>query len=463
MRTRFAPSPTGSLHVGGARTAIFNWLLARRNDGEFILRIDDTDTERSEEAHIEGLLDDLRWLGVDWDEGPDIGGDYGPYKQSERLQLYLQNSERLLFEGNAYRCYCTEQRLKELTESQRAASRPPRYDGKCFEALQNGEEPPEGVTPAIRFKVPDRKIVFKDELRGQVTFNAADISDFIIIGSDGIATYNFASAIDDSLMGITDVVRGEDHLSNTPRQILILQTLGLNLPNYLHLPLVVGPDRKPLSKRQEDGVDLTIPGLRRDGYFPEAVVNTLIRLGWAPREGYLEIEEMIISFQTERLSKSPAVFDKKVLDKYNRGLLKELDPEEVLDIIQEDLKGINYDQLLTIVKALKMDVNSTGEITRIAKGFMGEVEYTPEAEKLLNVHAVKMILHRFIEAVERVDELTESEFKDIMKRLKLSIGDQKLFAYIRAAITGELSGIELEKVAAILGKKKVLERAKRIS
>ncbi|MFZ3071984.1 MAG: glutamate--tRNA ligase, partial [Thermodesulfobacteriota bacterium] len=278
VRTRFAPSPTGLLHVGGARTALFNRLFAKNEGGVFILRIEDTDTSRSSKKYEEALMQDLSWLGLEWDEGPDKGGPFGPYRQSERLDIHLDYSRKLLNEGKAYLCYCSKERLEELKASRLKKGLPPRYDKRCRNGRPEGV--PAGAGAAIRFKASGDKIEFEDMVHGRLSFEGAGMGDFIIIGSDNVAAYNFAAAIDDSLMRITHVIRGDDHLSNTPRQIMILNALGFAPPSYGHIPLVLSKDKTPLSKRD---AKTSIAALRESGYLKEAVLNSAARLGWSPR------------------------------------------------------------------------------------------------------------------------------------------------------------------------------------
>src|SRR3954453_12687126 len=331
MRVRFAPSPTGQLHVGNARTALFNWLLARGHDGTFILRIEDTDVERSTKQSEESILDDLRWLGLEWDEGPDVGGACGPYRQSERLHLYSSYANELLAGGHAYYCFCPPQKLEDDRRKDLAAGRPPRYRGTCRSLapedarrrLDGGER---GV---IRFRVPEHtEVAFQDLVRGEVTFSTDVIGDPVLVRSDGRPAYNFAVVVDDALMEVTHVIRGEDHISNTPRQILLYRALGFAPPRFAHLSLVLGPDHTPLSKRHGA---TSVAEFRARGYLPEALTNYLALIGWSPGEGdeLLPLDELSKRFRLEDVGHSAGVFDVDKLSWVNRHYLKTADPNRI--------------------------------------------------------------------------------------------------------------------------------------
>ena len=324
MRLRFAPSPTGQLHVGNARTALFNWLLARNQGGTFILRIEDTDRERSTRQSELSILEDLRWLGLDWDEGPDAGGAVGPYRQSERFPLYREHADRLLANGHAYHCFCSPEQLEADRQAAIAAARPPRYTGRCraltLEAVHLRLTA--GEPAVVRFRVPEhRAVTFDDVVRGPVTINTDEIGDPVLLRSDGHPAYNFAVVIDDGLMGVTTVVRGEDHIPNTPRQVLLYEALGWKPPVFAHLSLVLGADHAPLSKRH--GATSVIE-FRNRGYLPEALVNYLALVGWSPGGGdeLLPLEELARRFSLDGVSHSAGVFDIDKLAWVNRHYLK---------------------------------------------------------------------------------------------------------------------------------------------
>ena len=324
MRVRFAPSPTGHLHVGNARTALFNWLLARGQNGTFILRIEDTDLERSTRESEQAILDDLRWMGLQWDEGVEAGGAYGPYRQTERMQSYVDHTNRLLAEGKGYYCFCSAETLEAHRKSQLAAGLPPKYAGTCRnippdEAKRRKES---GEAAVVRLRVPEgRDVTFNDVVRGEVTFHTDVIGDPVLVRSDGIPAYNFAVVIDDALMKVTHVIRGEDHISNTPRQILLYEAYGYQPPTFAHLSLVMGPDHAPLSKRHGA---TSVKEFREKGYLPEALVNYLALIGWSPgqNEELLPADELARRFRLENVAHSAGVFDEDKLAWANRHYLK---------------------------------------------------------------------------------------------------------------------------------------------
>src|SRR4051812_14287027 len=334
MRVRFAPSPTGQLHVGNARTALFNWLLARGSGAAFILRIEDTDAERSTRESEAAIVRDLRWLGLDWDEGPDIGGAHGPYRQSERLHLYQSYAKELLSAEAAYYCFCTTAQLDADRQDALANGRPARYAGTCrrLSREQADARVASGERPAIRFRVPDeRDVVFTDAVRGDVRFQTDVIGDPVIVRADGTPAYNFAVVVDDALMEVTHVVRGEDHISNTPRQILLYEALGFTPPVFAHLSLVMGPDHSPLSKRHGA---TSVSEFRSKGYLPEALVNYLSLIGWSPGGGdeLLPIDELARRFSLEGVGHSAGVFDEEKLAWVNRHYLKIADSARIAEL-----------------------------------------------------------------------------------------------------------------------------------
>src|SRR5262249_26155078 len=334
MRVRFAPSPTGQLHVGNARTALFNWLLARGSNGTFILRIEDTDAERSTRESEAAIIRDLRWLGLDWDEGPDVGGPHGPYRQSERLHLYQSYAAELLTAGAAYHCFCSTAQLEAERQQALAAGRPAHYAGTCrrLTAEQAAARVAAGERPAIRFRVPDdRDVVFTDAVRGEVRFQTGVIGDPVIVRADGHPAYNFAVVVDDALMEVTHVIRGEDHISNTPRQILIYEALGFTPPTFAHLSMVMGPDHAPLSKRHGA---ISVGEFRAKGYLPEALVNYLALIGWSPggNDELLPIDELARRFSLDAVGHSAGLFDEEKLAWGNRHYLKLADPLRLAEL-----------------------------------------------------------------------------------------------------------------------------------
>ncbi|MEW6547260.1 MAG: glutamate--tRNA ligase [Bacillota bacterium] len=333
VRVRFAPSPTGELHIGGARTALFNWLFARHHGGRFILRMEDTDLKRSREELVRPMLEAFRWLGIDWDEGPEVGGPYGPYFQSQRLELYAAHAARLLQSGHAYRCYCTPEELAARREEALARGLPPRYDRRCrdLSPAQQDALAREGRRPVLRLKMPLEGVtVVRDLIRGEVAFEHAVLDDWVLVKSDGMPTYNFACVVDDATMHITHVIRGEEHLSNTPKQVILYQALGYPIPEFAHLPMILAPDRSKLSKRHGA---TSVHEYRERGYLPDALVNYLATLGWSP-EGGEEIvsrEEMIRQFSLERVSKSAAIYDNEKLTWMNAQYLRMAPPAQLVE------------------------------------------------------------------------------------------------------------------------------------
>ncbi|RMF78911.1 MAG: glutamate--tRNA ligase, partial [Nitrospirae bacterium] len=339
VRVRFAPAPTGPLHVGNARTALFNWLFARAHEGQVILRIEDTDRERSDPDLEGAIMEDLAWLGLDWDEGPDRGGPAGPYRQSERLAIYRAQAETLIADGVAYPCFCSRERLAAEQARARREGRPYRYPGTC-----RGLPPEEaerrraaGEACAIRFRVPAGRVAFHDRLRGTLTVEGG-FGDPILVRSDGVAAYNFAVVVDDALMGITHVIRGDDHLANTPKQVLLFDALGFPRPDYLHLPPVVDAEGRPLSKRRGDA---TVAALRAAGLLPEAVVEYLASLGWSREEGEVpaDLERLAADFAGARLSHRPARHDPARLRYFQRRHLRHLPPERLAALWLPALAG----------------------------------------------------------------------------------------------------------------------------
>jgi len=338
VRVRFAPSPTGSLHIGGARTALFNWLFARKHDGVFVLRLEDTDLLRSSEESSAGIIDGLQWLGLNWDEGPETGGSYGPYRQSERLPVYRKYLEQLVADGQAYYCFCSNEELQQEKEAARNGKRDYKYSGRCRELTSEEVQQrlSQGLKPVIRIKAPDNgTCVVHDLIRGDVEFNYVLMDDFIIAKSDGWPTYNFAVVVDDASMDITHVIRAEEHLSNTPKQLLIYESLGLTPPLFAHVSMILAPDRSKLSKRHGA---TSVQEFREQGYLPEALVNYLALLGWSSGDDrdFWSLDELVAEFDLENISRSPAVYDIEKLTWMNGNYLGKADSERLLSLVSND-------------------------------------------------------------------------------------------------------------------------------
>lgn len=476
VRVRYAPSPTGHLHIGNARTALFNYLFARHNGGSFVIRIEDTDQKRNIEGGEESQLNYLKWLGVEWDEGPDVGGEYGPYRQSERNDLYKTYYTKLLEEGKAYKCYCTAEELEAEREAQQDRNEIAGYSGKCrhlTEAEQAALEA-EGRRPSLRFRVPSGETLsFDDMVKGNVSFDSDGIGgDFVIVKQDGTPTYNFAVAIDDHLMKMTHVLRGDDHISNTPKQLLIYKALGFEPPVFGHMTLIVNENRKKLSKRDESIIQF-IEQYKELGYVPEALLNFITLLGWSPkeeREIYTK-DEFIEQFDPARLSKSPAFFDKQKLEWMNNQYMKEQPVERVVELalphliaagmVTEPLTDEQSGWVAGLVGLLQEKMSYGAQIVELAELFFREqVEYEAEAKEVLAEEQVPEVLQSFRDKAAALEPFEADGLKKAMKDVQKETGHKgkKLFMPIRAAVTGQTHGPDLPKAMELLGREKVVQR-----
>jgi nondiscriminating glutamyl-tRNA synthetase len=461
MRLRFAPSPTGLLHVGNARTALFNWLLARGSGGTFILRIEDTDVERSTKASEAGILDDLRWLGLRWDEGPDVGGAHGPYRQSERLDLYQSYASELLESGHAYYCFCSAAALEADRQAALAASRPPQYAGRCRSITPEDARlrVKDGEPAVVRFRVPPRRdVIFHDIVRGDVRFSTDVIGDPVLVRSDGQPAYNFAVVVDDALMRITHVIRGEDHISNTPRQVLLYEALGFTPPVFAHLALVLGPDHAPLSKRHGA---TSVAEFRARGYLAEALVNYLALLGWSPGGGeeLVPVPELARRFALEAVGHSAAIFDIEKLAWVNRHYLRQSEPARIAAMAMPYFVQRGFATELTpeargfLAQTMPMAIGSVDRLEeipdRLAFLFSFDARQAIERDDVQEVlhepgsRAVIDALARELSGTPRLDRET---FRAIAGRIKQATGQKAkgLFHPIRVALTGEGGGPELD-------------------
>jgi nondiscriminating glutamyl-tRNA synthetase len=467
VRVRFAPSPTGYVHVGNARTALFNWLFARHHGGVFVLRIEDTDVERSKEEYEKQLLDDLRWFGLDWDEGPDKGGPFGPYRQSERRDIYTQHAEKLIAQSHAYYCFCSAEQLEAERQEALKAGRQPRYSGRCRKL------PPEeaarrkaaGEPAAVRLKIEESSFSWSDLVHGPTTFSSEVIGDPILVRSDGNPAYNYAVVIDDHLMEITHVIRGDDHISNTPRQLAVYRALGWQPPEFAHLSTILGADRTRLSKRHGA---TSLESFRQMGILPEALRNYLALLGWSPGDGKTEIlspQELIEQFSLDHVTKSPAVFDDAKLYWLNRHYMKECPPRRLVELALPYLEQVGYlagrqgPEVLAwlehVLDAVLKNLPSLAELpeaVRLIFEFDAErARATPEFQELLANPAAREVLNAFIPRILAENNLTYESFREITKAVQKETGKKgkDLFHPIRVALTGETSGPELEKLIPI--------------
>lgn len=457
VRTRFAPSPTGRLHIGNIRTALFNWLFAQRMGDSFILRIEDTDTARSRFEYELSIYEDLKWLGLDWDEGPDRGGEHGPYRQSERKALHKAAAVRLVNEGKAYKCYCTKEQLEDLRAEQASAGMPSRYDGRCRNLAPDAM--PSGAPFTVRFRVPEKDVRVMDGVHGLLAFDSRNIGDFVIVGSDGVAAYNFGAVVDDALMDITHVIRGDDHLSNTPRQLLLFEALDLKAPVFTHIPLVLGPDKAPLSKRHGS---FSIEDIREQGFLPEAVVNAVARLGWNPGEGLLELDELAPLFAIEKLSASPSEFDVERLKFYNKAAIQKSRAERLIELSSLSTAGRPL-KAANVVEAVKGNASDLKELKELALPFLTEPEPGMEEAKELSEPYARAVVKAFREALEGMAEIDQDSYRGMVEAVRARTGEKgkRLLMPLRLALTGRHAGIELAGVLKLLGIKRAIERLRR--
>src|SRR5919106_1627701 len=476
IRVRFAPSPTGQLHVGSVRTALFNWLYARKDGGDFVLRIEDTDLERSTEESVEQLERSLRWIGLEWDEGPEVGGPHSPYRQTERMELYREAAQRLLESGAAYFDFATPEELKEFRERAQAEKRQPIYRGGEYRDMDPGEarrKVDAGEPYTVRFKTPrEGKTVVEDMIRGPVTFDNANLEDFVLMKSTNTPTYNFAATVDDAEMEISHVIRGDDHLSNTPRQILLYEALGRELPAFAHVPQVLGPDRKKLSKRHGAA---SVEDFAEQGILPEALFNYLALLGagYAADEEIFTPEELADRFRIDRVSGNPAVFDEKKLRSVNAVYLRRKSPEELADlaapmlvesgaVTEEELER-DPARLKDIMHLLKERIALTTEIPNsVGYFFGGSLDYDEtEFEKQFGKEFVRETFPELVERLRALPEWTETAIEEAVRGLaaEKEKGARHLIHPLRFAVTGRTVSAGLFETMQLLGRERSLLRA----
>ena len=479
VRTRYAPSPTGHLHIGGARTALFSYLHAKRHGGDFIVRIEDTDIERNVEGAAEKQMAMLKWLGLEWDEGVDVGGPYGPYRCMERTEIYNQYIDQLLEEGKAYLSYTTKEELEKEREEQIARGEIPKYSGwdRDLTPEQQAKFEAEGRVPSVRFRVPEGKmIVIEDEIRGTVKFESDGIGDFVIRRPDGRPTYNFAVAVDDALMKISHVIRGEEHLSNTPKQVMIYEALGFKPPVFAHIPLILNDEGKKMSKRDERIIQF-IDQYKELGYLPEAIVNFISLLGWAP-EGEEEMftpQELIEVFSLNRVSKAPAIFDTGKLKWMNGQYIKKASLDRIVELaiphlekagrIQTPLDDEQEEWVTRLVALYQEQMEYAAEIVELSDLFFkDEINYSDQAKQVLGEEHVPAVLKAFLEQVEQNEAFEPDDIKKMFKQVQKETGckGKKLFMPVRVAVTGLEHGPDLRGSLSLIGRDLVMKRLRQV-
>ena len=473
VRVRYAPSPTGIPHVGNIRTALFDWLFARHEGGVFIVRIEDTDQARYDERALDAILESLRWLGLDWDEGPDIGGPHEPYFQSQRLEHYQRYARQLIEAGHAYQCFCSPERLAEARTEQQKRKEPPRYDRRCRD-LSDAEREAEGGTPVVRFRTPlEGQTSFHDVVRGDIEFENATIDDFIILKSDGFPTAHLAHIVDDHLMEISHVLRGDEWVSSTPRQILLYQALGWEPPQFVHLSIILGPDKAKLSKRHGA---VSVLDYRDQGYLPEAMFNFLGLLGWSLDDHSVVIdrEQFVQHFSLERIGKNPAVFDLEKLTWMNGVYLRELPEERLADLIAERLESdlppsaprpIDRETVRRLAPLIRERIKRLDEIAGMTEGFFTD-ELPYGAPELLgkgfkkDPAGAQEALRRAKARIEALPawehEALEASLRSLAEELGVKAGE--LFMLLRVAVTGRPVSPPLFESMEVLGRERCLRR-----
>jgi len=470
IRVRFAPSPTGPLHLGNARTALFSWLFTRSKSGKFILRIEDTDKERSKDEFLMDITDGLSWLGLDWDEGPERKEPYGPYLQSQRLALYKKYADELFKNSMAYRCYCAPEDLEKERQGHMTRKEPSRYSGRCqkLTSEQITQYEKEGRKFSLRFKVKSQKVKFKDLIRGPMEFDSALFGDFVIMRSDGLPTFMFAGAVDDFLMKITHVIRGEDHLSNTPRQILLSEALNFPTPEYSHLPLILNPDRSKLSKRKNP--TSINQDFRRKGYLPEVMINFLVLMGWSSKaeQEFWTLEELITEFDLTDVGKSPAVFDADKLDFLNGYYIRQLSLGNLAKVTSEFLGVSKFtqdrDKFLTALSLVQERLKKLSDVPEQIEFFY---QRPKGYEKIIvsegsTLEKTKLALKEAYAYLSKEDDFGRDSLEQLLRAVaqKNGLKAGEVLWPIRVALTGKDASPGTFEILAALGKKESLERIK---
>jgi glutamyl-tRNA synthetase len=474
VRVRFAPSPTGDLHVGNIRTALFDWAYARHTGGKLIFRIEDTDRERVTDEYIARAIETLRWLGLDWDEGPEVGGPYGPYLQSQRLEIYTEWAQTFLRNGDAYNCYCSTEELEARREKQRELNQAPGYDGKCRDltAAEIAGFQAQGRQPVIRMRMPDGETSFTDLIRGEVVFEHKYVPDFVLMRADGSPLYTLAVAVDDVLMKVTHVLRGEDLLSSTPRQIRVYQAMQVdpaNFPVFAHLPFVMGQDNAKLSKRNGE---VSIAWYREQGFLPEAICNYLALLGWSPgddREN-ISMQELVELFTVERVNSSPARFDMKKLEAINGDKIRALTIDDflarALPFLLKDGVISGADAEIAVVKSalpiIQERIARMNEVTAMLKFlFVEQLAFEPESEAKLKEEPSQHVVQRALEALQDLQNWNHTEIEAKLRAVlldEMGLKPRLAFGPVRIAVTGSHISPPLFESMELLGKERSLAR-----
>jgi len=471
VRVRFAPSPTGYLHVGGARTALFNWLFARKHNGAFILRIEDTDRKRYEPEAVGSILESLRWLGLEWDEGPEVGGDYGPYYQSQRLDIYQEYARKLVDSGHAYRCYCSAERLALMREEQRRRGEPSMgYDRHCryLTARERADYEAQGIVPVVRLKVPlEGQTSFHDVLHGDTTVDNATLDDLVLLKSDGYPTYHLANVVDDHLMEISHIMRADEWLPSVPKHVLLYQAFSWEIPVYAHLPVILAPTGKGKLSKRHGGV--AVHEFQQEGYLPEAMVNFLARVGWAydDKTEFFTRQELIEKFSLEGVSKSPAAFSYDKLEWMNGVYIRMLPPDDLAGRLMPFLEraGLEADlptvrRLVPLIQERVKKLNEAVEWVDFA--FVDQISYEPSllVDKKMTAAESLTALRKARETLAALPDFQEETLEKALRALadQLGLKDRQLFGIIRVAVTGKTVAPPLFGTLSILGRERVLKR-----
>jgi glutamyl-tRNA synthetase len=474
VRVRFAPSPTGYPHVGNIRTAMFNWLMARHTGGKLVLRIEDTDVARKVEGAVEAIMDGLKWLGLDWDEGPDVGGDYGPYYQSQRLELYRQATERLVAQGDAYYCYCSPERLEEMRAEQVRRKQPPGYDRHCrnLSPQERAEQQDKGITPVVRFKVPlEGQTTYNDLIWGDITFEHSTIDDFVLLKSDGYPTYHLANVVDDHAMKISHVIRAEEWISSVPRHLLLYRALGLEPPQFVHHPMILGPDRAKLSKRHGA---VSILEYRAQGYLPETMLNFLSLIGWSldDKTEIMSRQELVDNFSLDRIGRTGAIFNREKLDWMNGVYIRSLSTDDfaqrVLPFLEKHLpsqvkRPLSADYVREIVPLIQERARTLVEVAGLAEFFfVDELEY--DASLLIGKNMDRSSAARALTAagdgLEQLASFDTESLENLLRPMAVELGLKtgQFFGTLRVATTGRTAAPPLFQTMAVLGNERCRRR-----